>query len=710
MKKWTMALMASTALFPAAAYAQETAASPADESADSRPGDIIVTAQRYKQRLQDVPLSVSAVSGDELAARGTTDLKDLQYSVPGFSTYETGAGRQTIQLRGISTTIGASTVGAYFDETPLSLDSTTDGFNVRMIDLERVEVLRGPQATLYGQGSMGGTIRYIPAAPRLDAASGSFDGEYSTTRYGASNYKAVGVFNLPLTTDVAAIRLVAGYERIGGFIDNIATGENNINSADIYTVRGSFLLQPDDRFSLSLIGLYQNTKQANQDSGTNHQTSALVPSPLRDRYTLVQGKISYDLDFAELSTSASWIDRRNLTQFDLSASFVPLLVEGFGFPVGFVDQVGIVATTDYEIFNGEVRLASQSDGPFGWQVGAAYNTLNIHQYGGTFTAPGTLPFAIIASNEVRKNQSYTVYGEANYAFTPQLKAIVGLRYFRESKKLNGISTNFGFSSPNVGDASFETINPRFNLSYEFTPDSMIYANAAKGFRSGGFNQISAGGGQIDVPPTYEPDKIWTYELGTKHQLFGNRLILDASVYRSEWSDVQSNNFAPGGVSTIINNSGHVSGWGVDLSATARPVQDLTLTATYGWNNLKFDEATADKAVGDPVDAAVRNSWSASLDYRPPLSDTVTGIFRVDYQHAGKGQFTLRNQPVQIIERPQRDLVNLRVGAGVGPVEVALFANNLFDEDAPSIIGPFSLFPDDVEQRPRVIGVSASARF
>src|SRR5690606_35415282 len=244
-------------------------------------------------------------------------------------------------------------------------------------------------------------------------------------------------------------------------------------------------------------------------------------------------------------------------------------------------------------------------------------------------------------------------------------------------------------------------------SYEFTPDSMVYANVAKGFRSGGFNQTSAGGGIIEVPPSYEPDKIWTYELGTKHQLFGSRLILDASVYRSEWSDVQSNNFAPGGIVTIVNNSGHVSGWGVDLAVTARPMQGLTLTGTYGWNNLKFDEATADKAVGDPVDAAVRNSWSAALDYRPQLSDDVTGIFRIEYQHAGKGQFTQRNLPVPVIERPRRELVNLRIGVATGPVEVALFANNLLDEDAPIIVGPFSLCSEDVEQRPRVIGISAS---
>ncbi|WP_084758173.1 TonB-dependent receptor [Sphingopyxis macrogoltabida] len=709
MTRWIAALMAGTAMLPVAAHAQDTAGGAA-ESTDSLPGDIIVTAQRYKQRLQDVPLSVSAVSGDELAARGTTDLKDLQYSVPGFSTYETGAGRSTVQLRGIATTIGSSTVGVYFDETPLALDSISDGFNVRMLDLERVEVLRGPQATLYGQGSMGGTIRYIPAAPRLDAVSGSFNGEYSTTRYGADNYKAVGVLNLPLTTDVAAIRLVAGYERIGGFIDNVATGENNVNSADIYTVRGSFLLQPNDRFSLSLLGLYQKIDQDNQDNGINYRTSAVLPSPLRDRYTLVQGKIGYDLDFAELTTSASWIDRRNVTQFDLSDAFVPALVGVFGLPPGFIDQIGIAAATDYEIFNSEVRLASQSDGPLGWQVGASYNSTNIHQYGGTFNAPGALPFAIIASDDFRENKAFTLYGEANYAFTPQLKAIVGVRYYREHKQRNVRSTNFGLTTTDTGDATFETVNPRVNVSYEFTPDSMIYANVAKGFRSGGFNQTSAGGGIIDVPPSFEPDKIWTYELGTKHQLFGNKLILDASVYRSTWSDVQSNNFAPGGVLLIVNNSGHVSGWGVDLSATVRPVRELTLTATYGWNNLKFDQATADKAPGDPVDAAVRNSWSASFDYRPQLSGNVTGIFRIDYQHAGKGQFTLRNQPTPIIERPRRDIVNLRIGVAAGPVEVALFANNLFDENAPIITGPFALFSENVEQRPRVIGISASGRF
>ena len=710
MTKWIAILMAGTALLPAAAYAQDTARAAADDSAGSRPGDIIVTAQRYEQRLQDVPLSISVVGAEELQGRGVTALTDLQYSVPGLSIYEVGTGKQTVQLRGISTSIGSTTVGIYYDETPLSLDTTGDSFMVRMIDLERVEVLRGPQATLYGNGSMGGTIRYIPAAPRLEAVSGSANIEYNQTRHGEAGYKAVGVINLPLATDVAAVRLAAAYERTGGFIDNVATGENNINRTDIYTVRGSLLVKPTEELSISLLGLYQKSKQPSQDIGIDYQTVMPVPSPLRDRYTLIQGKVGYDLGFAELSASGSYIDRRNFTQFDLSALFVPL-IGALGFPPGYITQVPTLATTDFKVWNSEIRLGSQGDGPFDWQIGVARNDLKVHVFGGTETAPGTLPFPIIASDDRRRSRAWTIYGEASYAVTPELRATAGLRWFSENKQRVIDSTNFGVTSLDTGDKTYRTVNPRFNLSYDFTPDSMVYINVAKGFRSGGFNQTSAGGGVIPVPPTYKPDSIWTYELGTKHALFGNKLSLDASVYRSEWSDVQSNNFAPGNVITIVNNSGHVSGWGVDLAVNARPTPDVTLSATYGWNNLKYDEATADKADGDPVDAAVRESWSASADWRPALSDSVNGIVRVDYQHAGKGQFTLRNlNPALIVARPKRDLVNLRVGAAFGPVEVTLFANNLFNETAPVVVGPFGQILEDVEQRPRVIGISASARF
>lgn len=709
MTKWITAMMAGVAQLPIAAYAQTA---PSSETGDSPApsADIIVTAQRYEQRLQDVPLSISVIGSEELAARAQTDLKDLQYSVPGFSTFQYGIGRQFLQMRGISNTIGSTTIGLYLDETPVSSDLQGDAFSIRLLDMDRIEVLRGPQATLYGQGSMGGTIRYIPAAPNLVTTSGSVEGEYSSTEGGGANYKAVSVLNLPLSLDKAGLRLVGGYERVGGFIDSAVTGEKNINSADIYTFRGSLLLKPTERLSLSLIGLYQKSQQDNQDYGVDRKTSAMIDTPVKDHYTFIQGKTAYDLDFAELSASGSYIDRRNTAVTDVSPFFAPSLVDVLGLPVGFIDSIGLTSVTDYEIYNGEVRLSSHRSGRLRWQIGAAYRDARTDQIAGDSTAPGTLPFRLIQGDVDLHTKSFTLYGEANYAVTSKLNVIAGLRYFSERRQQFSTSANFGVVAIDDNRDTFNTFNPRVNLSYAFTPNSMLYVNVAKGFRAGGFNLTSAGGGVIPIPPSYKPDVIWTYEVGTKHQLFDNKLVVDASLYRSDWSKVQSYNFAPGNVITIVTNAGDVSGWGVDLSATGRPTDSLTLTATYGWNNLEFDSATGDKRPGDPVDAAVRTSYSASIDFHPQLTAAVSGLFRIDYQHADKGQITLRNLG-QVVPRPARDLVNVRLGATIGGnFDVALFVNNLFDEDAPNIVGPFGAVLENVEQRPRVIGVGASAKF
>lgn len=361
-----------------------------------------------------------------------------------------------------------------------------------------------------------------------------------------------------------------------------------------------------------------------------------------------------------------------------------------------------------DIYNGEVRLASKNDGPFGWQLGALYRDAKIHSVSSTATVSGALPLVFSDTDVRQKNASYAVYGELSYAFTPKLKAIAGLRYFSEHKTSNIASVALGTSSLDLGDKTFHSVNPRFNLSYAFTPHSMVYANIAKGFRSGGFNVTSIGEG---IPPTYNSDTIWTYEVGTKHELFDSRLILDASVYRNQWSGVQSYTFVPGTAFAAVTNGGHVQGWGVDLAATARPTKALTLTATYSWNNMAYTTTTIDKAAGDPVDGAVRKSWSASLDYRPPLTETISGVFRIDYQHAGPSQITLRNfQVPPVVERPRRNLVNLRIGADIGSTEIAVFADNLLNETAPSLIGPLGNISEDIEQRPRVIGVSLGTKF
>ncbi|MBL4801472.1 MAG: TonB-dependent receptor [Emcibacter sp.] len=717
--KWMLGLVATTAIFPAVASAQsvvdgsavagsEVATQATDDDAGFQLDEIIVTAQRYAQRLQDVPLSISVMTSDELKSRSVSTLDELQYSIPGLSTYEYGVGQQFIQLRGISNTLGSSTVGLYLDETPLILDRQGNALGIRLLDLERVEVLRGPQATLYGEGSMGGTLRYIPAAPKLDAIGGSVDGEYSSTKDGGDGYKITGVLNLPLVTDRLGLRMVAGHERVGGFIDSLATGKKDVNVADVTTLRGTLLATPNDRLDVSVMGLYQETDQEYQEFGVNRKTSAIVPTFNKDRYILGQVKGSYDFDFAELNGSASYIDRDNTVQADVSPFFVPFLPL-FGVPAGVVTQVGLPVDYDYRVFSAELRLSSQNQGVFGWSIGTTYRNLKLDLLSESETAPGSLAFVINATDQKIATESFAIYGDASYELTSELKATVGLRYYEERRVQDTRSTSFGVTSVDSNKGTFASLNPRFNLSYNFSRNSIVYANVAKGFRGGGFNLTSSGGGIYTIPPSYEPDKIWTYEVGTKHQMFDNRLILDGGVYYSDWSDVQSYSFAPGGVIPIIVNGGQVTGWGAELSVSLRPTSDLTFTATYGWNNLEYAEAGEDKIKGDPVDGAVRESYSVSLDYRPSISDDITGMPRIDYQHAGSAQITLRNFG-QIIARPSRDLVNVRVGADFGKFEVAVFVNNLFDEDAPNIIGPFGVFAEDLEQRPRVIGVNARASF
>lgn len=711
MRNFRLVLLATVVACPSVATAQ-TASDDAD-AAQADSNSIIVTAQRFEQRLQDVPLSITAVSDEELNARNVSSLSDMQYAVPGLSSFEYGPGQQYVQIRGVSNAFGSPTVGIYLDEMPVTLD-VQGGSDLRLLDLERVEVLRGPQATLYGEGSMGGTIRYITAKPDLYEVTGFIEGDYGFTKDGEDSYRATGVVSVPLVTDKLGVRLVASQERIGGYIDNLVTGASDINRTDVLTLRGTILARPTDRFTLTFIGLHSEVDQDNQDFGVNRKTSTVAPSPNNQNYDLLQGIAEYDFDAATLTATAGYLDKKSFAQYDVSPFYVPFLTApapfGLELPVGFITEVPLLGYSEYEIFNSEIRLASDPGKALRWLVGTSYRHIDASADTFTETAPNTLPFDILASDSTRDSKSYAIYGELAYSVTPQLTILAGLRYAEEKKDQVNESVSFGFPSADVNQGTFNTLNPRFNIQYEISPNSMVYANIAKGFRSGGFNLTSAGGGVVTIPPTYDPDEIWTYELGTKQSLAGNRLFLDAVVYYSDWKGVQSSQFAPGSAITIVTNGGKVSGWGTEVGVTAKPAAGLTLTGTYGWNNLEYKEDTADKLAGDPVDNAVRETWSASLDYRAPVFGDTEAFFRADYQHAASAQITLRNFGGQIIDRPGRDLVNLRAGVDLGMFELSVYAQNVFDEDAPNIVGPFGVLLENLEQRPRVIGVNGRVKF
>jgi iron complex outermembrane receptor protein len=700
----TASALATLVMSSGAAFAQD------DQSATLE--EIVVTAQKREQRLQDVPISISAVTGDEISKRGATSLIDLVYSVPGVSATEYGPGQERIQMRGVSNTLGLATVGRYLDEMPINIDAQGLGLDLRLIDMERIEILRGPQGTLYGEGSMGGTVRYLTANPNLSRFGADLEAQVGAVTDGGTSWRANAVLNLPLVEDRVGLRLVAGYEKQAGWIDSVTTGQDDVNEVNTSTVRGKLLVKFSENIEASLLVMHQENDQDAQNFAVNRKSTALLPEYSNQRYDLVNGVVRLDLGWADLVNSAGWVKLKTDSVYDISGFYVPVLTApppfGFGLPVGFITTVGLGGVGEHRIYTDELRLSSKPGGAIDWTVGLYGRDYKSVGLSTTTTAPGDIGFPLIAAVGVTTSKSWSAFGEIDWHATDKLTLAVGLRWFNDKRGTNSVSTNFGFTTTDRDSDTFTSLNPRFNAAYEFSPVSMVYFNAAKGFRSGGFNAAASGGG-FPIPLSYDPETLWTYEVGTKQQWFDRKLIFEGSIYYNDWKDVQSSLFAPGSAFTVVLNGGAVKGWGVDLSLTARPVAGLTLTGTYGWNNMEYKTATLDKIVGDPVDFAVRESWSMSADYRRPLFGDVKGFARVDYQHAGEAKITLRNFATFVSIDP-RDMFNARLGLDFGQFEVSLFADNLTDEDAPLIPGPFGVISQNVEQRPRTVGVNIKASF
>jgi iron complex outermembrane receptor protein len=682
--------------------------------------EVVVTAQRRAERLQDVPLSVTAITGEDIAARGVTSLEDLQYSVPGLSIDNLQPGTDYVQVRGISTFVGKTGVGEYLDEMPITEDTNGEHINVRLLDMQDVEVLRGPQATLYGEGSMGGTIHFVTTSPDLASYSGSFEAEGGHITGGADSGKADAVLNLPLISQALGLRVVAGFERDGGWIDNAVTGQANVNGVSTSTFRAKLLAVPVDNLELSVLTLYQDANQNYAGFGINGVSDAAVPTYSHDRYTLINGIAKYGFDGVSVVNSIGYINHSLSFQYDLTPTYLPVLLapppDGAGLAPGVITSVGGPEAEPDRIFTEELRFASDGQGVYSWTGGVYYRHAVARNDSSSTTAPGSFvdltgvnieAFAIdTTSNAV------AVYAEGGYKPVSSLTATAGLRYYRDDEEFGASNTSLGpaILTP-TESATFHSINPRFNLKYEFSADSMAYLNAAKGFRSGGFNPIYAPG--VSVPTTFSPDSLWTYEFGTKQELLDRKLALDGSVYYTDWTDVQSAFYLPGNPVPATVSGGKVTGWGTDISAIARPLEGLTLTGTYSWNNLENRVKTADFLPGDPTDFAVRRSYSASLAYRRTLVGETAGFLRLDYQHSGPAQITLRSLG-ETTPFPVRNTTNIRTGLDFGRVEISVFATNLFNERTPIFIAsaaaPSEIFFENLEQRPRTVGVNFKAHF
>lgn len=670
--------------------------------------EIVVTAQRREERLVDVPLPVTAITAGEIEARGVTSLQDIQYSVPGLTMSEFGPGQGRLQLDGISTAGGATglpTVGRYLDEMPITADGAGSELDLRLIDMQRVEVLHGPQPTLYGEGSMGGTIHFVTAPVDLSRFTGFLQGSWGSVTHGSDSYNGVGVLNAPIIDGVFGVRISAGYERIGGWIDAPKLGATDYNGVDIKTVRLKALFQPISDFSVSLMYLHQEHNQDSQNYADEDTriTGAVLPSPNSEKYDIANLIVTYNFGSVTLLSSTGLIHREPIAGFDQSAYFAPLF-QSIGFPN--IDKVGEYTSGTQNMLSQELRISSNGGTPFNYTAGLYGRNYRTGVATDFTTAPGSLPFAIDTDNSSSQSKSWAAYGELRYAFTPAFEGLLGLRHFEDERTLNDAFSSFGTSASSAQEAKFGTTNPRFNLSYKTSSAGIVYLDVAKGFRSGGFNSQAGG----SVPPTYGPETLWTYTIGAKQDWLERRLSVDISAYYNNWTDIQVVGVNGAIANSYSSNTGKASGPGVNFALSARPIPELTFAATMGYTDMKYDTASSVVDKGDPLDMVTKWTYSASADFRRPITADVAFVSRLDYSHTSGYQLTLRDTPFNAINPTGSfDLLNVRVGADFGRWQAYVFAHNLADRKG-EIYPAVGSLPEPVVTTPRTVGVEARIDF
>jgi outer membrane receptor protein involved in Fe transport len=715
--------------------------------------EIVVTAQRREASLQEVALSVRAVTSEELLRVGATGIEDYASLVPGLNLIQQGGpGRTQIEMRGV--TVGnmrddrpefRPTVGVYLDDAPIA--AQTINANIALMDLERIEVMRGPQATLYGAGSLSGTIRMISAKPKLDEYSGQVRAGGSFTEHGGGNYEFSGIFNAPLIENELGLRAVGFYRDEAGYIDSPLLGEENTNDNQDIGGRVALRYEPTDFFRLDASIGYQETDidslfEYYEEAGELNTQNAM-PTP-HDAHNLVASLVA-EVDFgaATLTSATSYFGAN--AKFYQDGSVFTDFITGV-----FPDPFLVAFSTFYDLdeFTEELRLVSNDEGNVTWIGGVLFQQQN-HDFGQDMPVPGIDDFSGLPSEDFQsqpdnvyrsridiETTQLSLFGEASIKLFDRLTLKGGLRWFYAAQD----STVFfagPLAFPNIGTSAAESsengVNPTVNVSWQFDEDRMIYVQAARGFRLGGINQpipdalcgadlIAAG--FTDPQPSFKSDNLWNYEIGTKTSWFDDRLRVNASGYLIDWEDpAYVVGFACG--FSLIVNAGQFDITGFELDAEAELAEGLVsrLGLSYTDSQLGEDVPLINGVDGDRTPYSPQFTLSASVDYDFPI-----GLFGGGYMGFVHGDVRWVDERITRIPGDPKDSTgwgglfnlaaygegNLRAGVYSDAWRLELYVQNLWDErpELSKRTWPYSEFPGTpiVTLRPRTFGIQVSRNF
>jgi iron complex outermembrane recepter protein len=661
-KVFGCALAASVGIYALLTAAPAVAADQVEPNADaSTLTEVVVTANKLTaQRVLDVPASIQAISGDTLQAAGASGIMSIAGDVPGLSIQDLGPGDKKYVIRGINST-GDSTAGVYYGEAVISGTNSDDGggfeSDIRLYDLDHIEVLRGPQGTLYGQSSMSGTIRFIPKEPDLNTVSGYLTLEGSETAQASGNYNVNGAVNLPIVDGMLSLRLVGWKLYDSGYINQIRVGEDvtqtvnvgtatapkyetepvqalgylkGVNDDDVGGARAMVRFQPTDKLTIDA----NYTAQTETSGGSSRYTppgtvafhlapiapvegcdlcnTDLTQSPWSDNLVVFGTTITYDTGVGTVTGTANEYNRRTDFNFDST----PILVS-YAIPV----PAETFEPRSRDVTSSEIRYASAFDSPVNFVAGGyrehdhQFLTVDVITTNGfglptgpfcdnnscdalTYPGSGTTFFG---RTDERWTTSYAGFGEVTWKITNALTAVAGIRYFTESLEGVQVQTHpFGGFPPGPTlvpladpNQTFNKVTWKGNLSYKFSDSLLGYATVSTGFRSGGLNAISEP--FEPIPLTYAPDTLTNYEIGAKGRLFNGLFDYQIDTYFIRWNDMQVQETTPDGAFMFQANAGEAKVKGVEFEFTAHPIEYLTASFAGAYTDAYLSEGASAEA-------------------------------------------------------------------------------------------------------------------
>jgi len=690
-----------------------------DENADDVDAfeidEIIVTATKRAVSLQDVPMAITALGERNLENLGADTFADFARTVPGLTLNSGRPNESRFVIRGITTASSVdslqSTVAQYIDDLPtLDTFASLSQPDLRLFDVNRVEILRGPQGTLFGSGAMGGAVRVITNKPNTSEFEAKTDLTLSSTKGGQMSYALNAMVNAPVIEDKLAVRAVGYYRDNGGWVDNVTLGDD-LNGEEAYGGRFMVSFNPTEALSLLATIVYQKSKPGDNPAFN----SVLNGKPVRDsgveefindELALYNFVLEYDFDGIKLRSSTSYADKT-----------IHKVTDRGGTPPGFGNGGApfIEWEEDSSNFFQEVHLYSETDAAFGWFLGGFYRNQSGRNYDFSWIVPGSEAllgrgvtgaagddvFSFLLNTDTSEK---ALFGEVSYKFTDTLEAIIGARYFKNS--YSSLTTSQGVFNGGltaVSAASDDSkVTYKFLLSYTVNDDAMVYAQASQGYRVGGAN--------VPVPePTpagFGADTLWNYELGAKTSWLGGKLRLNGAIYYIDWTNMQQSLTTPAGWS-FIGNVGKTRSKGAELEVNAQLSEQFSYTGAFAYTDSKIQVGSVSlgSSAGDRVPGVPKYTLSNAVEYTFQLQESVEGYVRLNQQYISRSFNRFNSTSAQMGDY---NIINVRLGAYVDNWEFAVFANNLFDNRAVVAIGL-----NDTELfllKPRTIGLNVRTRF